>query len=92
VGGGNIAGEIPLLSSFLYLLGKAKRVRRSLTRRRLSRYSRTKGTEWRFERRAGVGLARAVRAVRAAVVRVRRLVRQFTSSLIRFEDTARRGV
>lgn len=47
MGDGNIAGEIPLLSSFLYLLGKAKRVRRSLTRRRLSRYSRAKGTEWR---------------------------------------------
>ena len=48
MGDGNIAGEIPLLSSFLYLLGKAKRVRRSLTRRRLSRYSRAKGTEWRI--------------------------------------------
>jgi hypothetical protein len=31
VGDGNIAGEIPLLSSFLYLLGEAERVRRSLT-------------------------------------------------------------
>jgi hypothetical protein len=28
---GNIAGEIPLLSSFLYLLGEAERMRRSLT-------------------------------------------------------------
>ena len=31
MGDGNIDGEIPLLSSFLYLLGEAERVRRSLT-------------------------------------------------------------
>ncbi len=29
MGDGNIASEIPLLSSFLYLLGEAERVRRS---------------------------------------------------------------
>ena len=46
MGDGNVAGEIPLLSSFLYLLGEAERVRRSL-RRRLSRCSRAKRAEWR---------------------------------------------
>lgn len=36
-----VAGEIPLLSSFLYLLGEAERVRRPIIRR-LSRSSGTK--------------------------------------------------
>ncbi len=40
-----VDGEIPLLSSFLYLLDEAERVRRSL-RRRLSRCSRAKRVEW----------------------------------------------
>ena len=42
--GDHVAVEIPLLSSFLYLLGEAERVRRSL-RRRLSRCSRAKRVE-----------------------------------------------
>lgn len=46
MGGGNADREIPLLSSFLYLLGWAERVHRSL-KRRLSRCSRTKRAEWR---------------------------------------------
>ena len=40
-----VISEIPLLSSFLYLLDEAERVRRS-PRRRLSRCSRTNRVEW----------------------------------------------
>jgi hypothetical protein len=60
VGDGNVDGEIPLLSSFLYLLGEAERVRRSL-RRRLSRCSRAKRAEWREARRAVLGPTAAER-------------------------------
>jgi hypothetical protein len=78
VGDGNVDGEIPLLSSFLYLLGEAERVRRSL-RRRLSRCSRAKRAEWREARRTVLGPTALPNA-------------DICSRVIRFEDTARRGV
>ena len=68
--------EIPLLSSFLYLLGEAERVRRSLTRR-LSRCSRAKRVEW---RETGFPLGEFAS------------IADICSRVIRSEDTARRGV
>lgn len=72
-----VAGEIPLLSSFLYLLGEAERVRRPIIRRT----SRSSGAKRRSGARRGCGRSRAVSAVASDA--------DLRSRTIRSEDTAR---
>lgn len=87
-----VAGEIPLLSSFLYLLGDAERVRRSLTSggcHGVLEPSAQSGVPVPTPASSGVPFARFVRSASGSVVVP---VADLPSCVIRFEDTARRGV